>query len=75
MKQVDSAGIIVYCRVKNEVEYLLLHYSAGHWDFSKGKIEEGETKQQAALRELFEETGLHTIIQPNFTDRLNYFFL
>ncbi len=23
---------------------------------------------------MFEETGLHTIIQPNFTDKLNYFF-
>ncbi len=74
MKQVESAGIIVYCRIDNEVEYLLLHYSAGHWDFPKGKIEKGETKNQAALRELFEETGLHTIIQPNFEGRLSYFF-
>ncbi len=74
MKQVESAGIIVYCRIDNEVEYLLLHYSAGHWDFPKGKIEKGETKNQAALRELLEETGLYTKIQPGFEDRLSYFF-
>ena len=29
-----------------------------HWDFPKGHMEEGETKQQTAIREVFEETGL-----------------
>lgn len=29
-----------------------------HWDLPKGKIEEGETPQQAAIRECIEETGL-----------------
>ncbi len=29
-----------------------------HWDLPKGKMDEGETPQQAAVRECFEETGL-----------------
>lgn len=29
-----------------------------HWDLPKGKMDEGETPQQAAIRECFEETGL-----------------
>lgn len=29
-----------------------------HWDLPKGKIDEGETPQQAAIRECWEETGL-----------------
>jgi len=29
------------------------------WSLPKGKLEEGETWEQAALREVYEETGLH----------------
>ncbi|MBC5793055.1 MAG: NUDIX hydrolase [Nanohaloarchaea archaeon] len=32
--------------------------SSGYWNFPGGRIEEGETKKEAALRELKEETGL-----------------
>ena len=28
-----------------------------HWDIPKGKIEEGETPEEAAIRETYEETG------------------
>ena len=29
------------------------------WTFPKGKLEKGETEEQAAVREVYEETGLH----------------
>jgi bis(5'-nucleosidyl)-tetraphosphatase len=74
MKHFYSAGIIVY-RIENEhIQYLLLQYSAGHWDFAKGKIEAGETKEDAALRELYEESGLSTKIQPGFEENFSYIF-
>ncbi|MCE2507894.1 MAG: NUDIX domain-containing protein [Nitrosopumilaceae archaeon] len=38
--------------------FLLLHYPSGHWDFVKGHLEPGETEIQAAVRELYEETGI-----------------
>ena len=54
-----SAGaVIFYKEGASEPEYLLLHYTAGHWDFPKGNIEAGESEKQAAVREIREETGI-----------------
>lgn len=41
--------------------FYLFIFRRGKWDLPKGKIDEGETPQQAALREVEEETGLHKL--------------
>lgn len=70
-----SAGIVVYYRRDTKREYLLLHYQSGHWDFPKGHIEPGESKEVAALRELEEETGLDSVaLLPGFQEQFDYFF-
>ena len=74
MKKIFSAGLILFRVVDGERLYLLLHYPHGHWDFVKGKIEEGESKQEAALRELEEETGLEADIMDGFEEQLSYTF-
>lgn len=53
-----SAGAVLFNAGGHEPEYLLLHYTAGHWDFPKGNIEAGETERQTAIREIREETGI-----------------
>jgi bis(5'-nucleosidyl)-tetraphosphatase len=53
-----SYGAIVFRRSKEDIMYLLLHYSAGHWEFPRGHPEEGETELQTVIRELKEETGI-----------------
>ena len=67
-----SAGIIIFYEEKKKKEYLLLHYQSGHWDFPKGHIEKGESKQVAALRELKEETGLDATILDGFEESFEY---
>jgi bis(5'-nucleosidyl)-tetraphosphatase len=76
MKKQVSGGIVIYHKEGDGlVEYLLLQYGAGHWDFPKGKLEIGETKDQAARRELTEETGLQDVfIQEGFEESLSYVF-
>lgn len=77
MKEEFSAGVILFHvnpEKKDEVLYLLLHYPRGYWDLVKGKLEEGETAQQTALRELKEETGLEANLLSDFEQILHYYF-
>lgn len=74
MKQMFSAGIVVYRKFDGIVKYLLLHNEKGHWDFPKGEIEKGEDKKTAALRELQEEAGITATIKEGFEHSFSYFF-
>lgn len=54
---IHAAGGIV----ADENDEILMIFRYGCWDFPKGKVEEGEDWETAALREVTEETGLHDI--------------
>lgn len=58
MQRVFSAGGIVVKKVGGKKKVLVAQHS-GHkgWDFPKGHIEKGETSEEAAIREVEEETG------------------
>ena len=75
MRQVHSCGIIVYRVDQERIEYLLLHYRAGHWDLPKGKMETGETMHETALRELREEAGIGALLEDNFERSFSYEFV
>jgi 8-oxo-dGTP pyrophosphatase MutT (NUDIX family) len=47
--------------VVNEQEQYLFIHRRGHWDLPKGKLDEGETIEECALREIREETGLQEL--------------
>jgi len=51
---VEAAGGMVY----NTRDERLFIYRFGKWDLPKGKIERGESRSAAAIREVQEETGL-----------------
>ena len=61
MREQKSAGIVLFRNASNKNEFLLLNYPQGHWDFVKGKVEQGETPYQTASRETKEETGISDI--------------
>jgi 8-oxo-dGTP pyrophosphatase MutT (NUDIX family) len=53
-KRVDAAGGLV----KNEKGEMLFIFRLGKWDLPKGKLAKNETPEEAAIREVREETGL-----------------
>ncbi len=53
-RKIAAAGGLVF----NNRGQVLMIYRRNTWDLPKGKIDEGERKKAAALREVREETGL-----------------
>jgi len=56
-KIIEAAGGIV----KNEKNEVLMIHRLGFRDLPKGKIEKGESKEEAAIREVQEETGVQNV--------------
>jgi 8-oxo-dGTP pyrophosphatase MutT (NUDIX family) len=54
---VEAAGGMVF---NDDREILFIHRNK-KWDLPKGKIEKGETHEEAALREVIEETGVQDL--------------
>ncbi|MHA6697999.1 NUDIX hydrolase [Chryseobacterium sp. A301] len=61
-KVIEAAGGLV----KNQREEILCIHRLGKWDLPKGKIEKGESLEQAALREVEEETSLQELVLEEF---------
>jgi 8-oxo-dGTP pyrophosphatase MutT (NUDIX family) len=53
-----SSGGVVFRKAEDALEFLLIRDPYDNWGLPKGHIEGGETPEQAALREVEEETGL-----------------
>ena len=73
MKTQKSAGAVVFRKDNEKIYYLLLDYGK-HWEFSKGMVEQGETEEQTAIREIREETGLDVELVEGFRNSINYFY-
>lgn len=57
-----TAGGVVFRRGKEGgIEFLLIQDHKDRWTIPKGHIEEGETAQETARREIGEEAGLHDV--------------
>ena len=54
-----SCGGIVYRKFHGNTEILLIkHIKSGYWSFPKGHVENSETEEETAKREIKEETGI-----------------
>ena len=67
---VKAAGGLVY----NHKKEILFIYRNSKWDLPKGRIEKGETKEEAAIREVQEETGVQNLEIRDFITKTYHVF-
>lgn len=72
MRYEYSAGAVVYTVDSGVRKYVVIRSRTGSWGYPKGHIEKGETEQDAALREVKEETGLDIELDTGFVYRDEY---
>jgi 8-oxo-dGTP pyrophosphatase MutT (NUDIX family) len=59
---IRAAGGLVF----NDKGEALFIFRRGKWDLPKGKLDEGESLEQCAVREVQEETGLKNVVLKEF---------
>jgi len=73
-KEETSAGGVVYRVTGGAPLYLLIRDSYKNWGFPKGHVEEGERPDDAALREVSEETGLSDLALRGLIETIDWHF-
>lgn len=74
VKREFSSGGIVVKKTNSGLKVLLIKDGYGHWTWPKGNIEQGETLQDAAIREIGEEVGIKSIKVIDKIDTIRYFY-
>ena len=75
MKSVKSCGAIIYIKENDRILYLIVKHKekdGGHWHFVKGHVDQGETQEQTATREIKEEVGLDVTFDESFKETTSY---
>ncbi len=73
-KEEQSAGGVVFRMDAGQPLFLLIRDSYQNWGFPKGHIEPGEQPDEAARREVAEETGLAGLVIRGSIDTIDWFF-
>lgn len=72
MKKEKSCGAVVFRREKDGFVFLVETMQLGHISLPKGHVEAGETEEETARREIWEETSLRVRVDTRFRRTIRY---
>lgn len=69
--------VLVFAKVENSDDVLIIEKQKPEWMRGKlnllgGKIEDGESPEEASARELFEESGIQSLNLPEYMGRIEF---
>ena len=67
-----SSGAVLFTHQEGQRLYAVVTELSGNTGLPKGHVEAGESNEEAALREIYEETGIRARIMPGFEGELVY---
>lgn len=70
-RKIEAAGGIV----NNPADEILFIKRLGKWDLPKGKMEKGESREESAIREIEEETGLKNVVLKDFINTTYHIYV
>jgi len=72
VREPTAGGIVFRRNKKGEIEILLIQDAKDRWTIPKGHIEEGETAQVTAKREIGEEAGLDDVDMLGWLGKIHF---
>lgn len=72
VREPTAGGIVFRRNKKGDIEFLLIQDQKDRWTIPKGHIEEGETAQAAARREIGEEAGLNDVDMLGWLGKIHF---
>ena len=67
-----SCGAVIFTNMNNRIHYLLIKSLSGVYGFPKGHVENKETEEETALREIQEEVGIKATLISGFKTEDEY---
>ena len=74
VREETSAGGVVFRVEDGQALYLVIRDSYQNWGFPKGHLETGERAEDAALREVREETGIDDVSLRGTIETIDWYF-
>jgi len=74
VREYTAGGVVFRHAASGDIEFLMIQDAKNRWTVPKGHVEDKESLEQTALREVGEETGLKKLKIRDKLDKIHFFY-